>query len=347
MSVTPPHGPAQAPGRLPPMYFSADDSDPRATRPSGATRIMRGAWTSVRAHEPPWAQREQVTRARAVAITRLIPSARCLTHEAAALLHGLPVPSPEPDISIAVASNPRQGRLPLPPFVPQGAPAGTRPRQVYVIRRRMRLADSEVTTVDGIPVTNLGRTAIDCACDLPVRQSVIVLDAVLRRMCYPDRFTGMCMGVSPQAARADLLHRLEEGGRRRGIRRARTAIALASPWSESPGESVMRWVCAVAGVPAPVPQLRVVIDAGLIYFLDLGWAEERVALEFDGMVKYTQTSVLHAEKDRQMTLERAGWCVGRMTWADLRDVAAATDRVRRLLPGASAADAPALANLLR
>lgn len=329
------------------MYFSSDDSDAATTRPHGAVRLMRGAWADVRADEPPWAQREQVTRARAVAAVRLCPAAVCLTHEVAALQHALPLPVQEPDISVAVSSNPQRRVQPLPSFLPRGLPPGSAAHQVALVRRRLRPGPDDVVLSCGVPVTSLERTAIDCACDLPVRQSIVILDAVFRRRCQPDRFEGRCLATQPEELREELLDRLSRQAGRRGVRRARAVISLASPWSESPGESVLRWVCAVAGAPAPVPQQRVVTGDGAVYFLDLAWTEHRVAFEFDGRVKYTDSSVLWEEKERQVALERAGWRVVRMTWKDLRDVDAAVRRVRQELPVPSAVAGPALKNLLR
>ena len=60
---------------------------------------------------------------------------------------------------------------------------------------------------------------------------------------------------------------------------------------------------------------------GAIYRLDFAWPDLRVALEFDGLVKYigdTPTSaVLRRERERENALVDDGWVIVRITWADL------------------------------
>ncbi len=56
--------------------------------------------------------------------------------------------------------------------------------------------------------------------------------------------------------------------------------------------------------------------------LDLAWRAAKVAIEFDGLVKYSggfgpATDVVVAEKRRQEALEEQGWLIIRVTWADL------------------------------
>jgi hypothetical protein len=72
----------------------------------------------------------------------------------------------------------------------------------------------------------------------------------------------------------------------------------------------------------------------------LAWAEARVALEFDGFVKYSgrlgaAPEVLFAEKRRQDALEAAGWLIIRVTWADLTNLDATILRIRRALSARS------------
>lgn len=64
--------------------------------------------------------------------------------------------------------------------------------------------------------------------------------------------------------------------------------------------------------------------------------EDRVVVEFDGMLKYENPADLAAEKLREDRLRALGYEVVRLTWADLADaevvrakVEAARERARR------------------
>lgn len=96
----------------------------------------------------------------------------------------------------------------------------------------------------------------------------------------------------------------------------------------------------MASAPArglgPGIQVRVRTRIG-VFRVDLGWPAERLALEFDGFVKYagggagSATEVVVAEKRRQDAIEEEGWRVLRITWTDLRSPAALAHRVARVL----------------
>ena len=93
---------------------------------------------------------------------------------------------------------------------------------------RRSLDDVEITSVRGVPVTTIERTALDVALDLPTPQALITLDAALRR------------GVS----RTLLLQNLSSLGSVQGCRTARKTISWADPHSESALESRGRENCS-------------------------------------------------------------------------------------------------------
>lgn len=203
-----------------------------------------------------------------------------------------------------------------------GRPSVRRAADPVLRRHHVPLPERDRTMIDGVPVTGLERTVVDCARSLPAPQAVVVADSGLRLGADPDRLAVL----------------LAEAAGGRGVRRARRVLAVADPRSESPGESVLRWLLLDAGLPAPVPALGVETWAGR-FWLDLGWPEERVGLEFDGAVKYAGTPEegrrrLLAEKRRHDALRESGWTVLRVTWADLDDPALVVGRVRRVLPPA-------------
>lgn len=180
---------------------------------------------------------------------------------------------------------------------------GTHPQ---VRRHSDKLDESEIAVGDGYPVTTLARTVVDCARLLSARQSLVIADSALRRGLSSD----------------DVAHALTRGSGARGIRRARTILALADPGAQSPGESLLRLVVLQGGLPTPELQILVNTHLGRKY-VDLGWSDLRVAVEFDGRIKYDSPdggadAAFYAEKRRQDALEELGWLVVRVMWEDLR-----------------------------
>ena len=63
--------------------------------------------------------------------------------------------------------------------------------------------------------------------------------------------------------------------------------------------------------------------AGHTYFIDIALPNLKIAIEFDGRIKYGDTvdevhESIEAEQRRQRNLELAGWTVIRVRWSDLR-----------------------------
>lgn len=199
----------------------------------------------------------------------------------------------------------------------------TRPRSRgddTLVRHHGAVPVDQRAEVGGLPVTTLSRTIVDCAASLPADRALVIADSALRRGADP---AGVAQIV---AARAGT----------RGIARVREVMAFADGRAQSPGETLVRWLLHQEGVPAPEPQVRVVTRRGP-FFLDLGWRDRRVGLEFDGFVKYsgaygnTAPEAVFAEKLRQDAIEDAGWRILRATWSDLRTPGALAARARHTL----------------
>ncbi|MFZ1411442.1 MAG: hypothetical protein WAS07_08290 [Micropruina sp.] len=165
------------------------------------------------------------------------------------------------------------------------------------------IADDEIDTIESIRVTSLARTALDLARSLPLTRAVAVLDHALRQ------------GVD----RTQLTELLARYPRRPGTLRARTAISLADPLSESVPESESRVVMIQQGIPAPTLQFEVRHLGVFLGRSDFAWEEQRLLGEFDGRVKYDQllkpgqtpADVVMAEKRREQRLREAQWWVVR------------------------------------
>ncbi|WP_282945792.1 hypothetical protein [Cellulomonas endometrii] len=189
-----------------------------------------------------------------------------------------------------------------------------------VARHHGDVADADRDVVQGLPVTGLARTLVDCAGTLPREAGVVVADSALRLGADPARVAAL----------------VAERAGRRGVAAAREVLAFADGRAESPGESLTRWHLARAGLPPGVPQLAVTTRLG-VFRADLGWPDRGVLVEFDGFVKYTgafgrsPATVVFEEKRRQDALEEAGWRVLRVTWTDLRAPATLSRRVATAL----------------
>ena len=174
--------------------------------------------------------------------------------------------------------------------------------------------------IDGLPVTSLHRTVLDCALMLNYRQALILLDHGPRIGCEKQRLESACAELTGV----------------RGVAGFRRALAFANPLSESPGESLTRDVIAGLRLPAPVLQFPVRTTRGMCRF-DFAWPDLRAALEFDGRSKYFDynptAQVIYEEREREKLLTELGWRILRIGWKDLFDERSLKVRLLRLLGG--------------
>lgn len=278
-------------------YDAADVRRLRAT--GGLVRLRRGAYMA-----PPvspgseTSQAEARARARVTAVRSQLRIPFWFSHESAALIWGCCVhPAPT---RTHITQEGRPNRL--------GDP--------LLVRHHGALPPEDRLDVDGLPVTSLPRTVIDCTTSMAAVSAIVVADSALR------------LGVDA----ATVWERLEQGPGRRGMRTARRVLTWADGRAESPGESVTRWTLLAGGVTELDPQVPVATRLGL-FWLDLALRGCQVAIEFDGFVKYAggygaAPRVLFEEKRRQDALEEEGWVFVRVTWSDLRQREAVVARVR-------------------
>ncbi len=215
---------------------------------------------------------------------------------AAAALHGSRWVSPDIPIEL-IHSNPR-------------TPAG-------VTARRDLVLDGEVALIGGMAVTTAARTAFDLGRRGPVSVAVGRVDALLR-----------ATGVDPAAVAAVAARHRHT----RGLRQLEKVLHLADAAAESPKESWLRVVLIESGLPRPDSQIPVLDGAGYVLaYLDLGWPEAMVAVEYDG--EHHRTDRYHYVKDirRREMLEAMGWIIVTVVAGDrpadiLRRVRTALDR---------------------
>jgi very-short-patch-repair endonuclease len=179
-----------------------------------------------------------------------------------------------------------------------------------VLTRRDTLLDGEVTCVTGLTVTTPERTAFDIGRRYPHRVAVARIDALARA-------TGL--------ERAAVMSVAKNHPGTRGLRKLETVLGLVDGGAQSPQETYLRLLLVDAGLPRPSTQIPVPTGEQT-YYLDMGWEDCMVAVEYDG--DHHRTDVIQYRKDirRLETLERMGWIVIRVTAGDRR--AAILRRVR-------------------
>ncbi len=170
-----------------------------------------------------------------------------------------------------------------------------RPRPGVIVRSE-RIAADETLTLAGVPVSTASRTALDLARYLPRTQAVAHLDAL-----------AAASGVTAQAVLQ--LARRYPGAR--GIRRARERVPLLDPGAQSPRESWLRLLVTDAGFPRPHTQIRV-CHRRFTAFIDMGWEEVKVGLEYDGNLHLSDRRRYVGDIGRYEMLSQLGWLIIRV-----------------------------------
>lgn len=219
--------------------------------------------------------------------------------QSAGLLHGLPVRI--------------KGSLPVQVFRTMG---GRHTKNHLLQAAPAILEEDDVELIDGLPTTNLRRTAVDLIRRLPFPDAVAVADATLRR------------GVTREELATPSGY---------GHARATRVVAFGDGASESFGESYSRALMSLANIP--IPALQVDHYAGDGHFLgrpDFDWGAKVVG-EYDGGGKYDGTygvdprTAIEAEKLRQQAFVDEGYVVVRWIWKELQVPGLVQDRIRRAL----------------
>ena len=162
-----------------------------------------------------------------------------------------------------------------------------------VVVRRDTLLDGEVVHLHGMPVTSIERTAFDLARRPPLRKTVQRLDALAN---------------ATQFKPADVLAVAERHPRLRGNRQVPAALDLVDAGAQSPQETWLRLLLIGAGFPRPTTQIPVLSPGGRPrYFLDMGWEDVMVAVEYDGQQHRTDPVQYRKDVTRSEYVATVGW----------------------------------------
>lgn len=202
-----------------------------------------------------------------------------------------------------------------------------------------QLGEGETTTLSGIDVTGLERTALDVSREFGFDAGLVAADAVLNRGGDPHVMGNLAGAMVDWP----------------GARAVGRAVSLADGGAQTPGETLTRIAAIEAGLGTLWTQFEVRLGS-FHAFVDLVAPEYNLALEFDGRQKYRRTrdsvdpaiddaDIVWAEKQREDPLRDAGFEMVRVIWADLfgarrapllRRMRDGADRGRRRTPGIAA-----------
>jgi hypothetical protein len=164
-------------------------------------------------------------------------------------------------------------------------------RRSGLIVREQRIGHDEITCVAGMPITTVSRTALDLARHLPRNFAVAHLDAL-----------AAATGVTS----ADVYALAERYRGTPGIRRARTALRLMDGGAQSPRETQLRLWLIDDGLPAPRSQIKVT-DGRREAFLDMGYDEPMVGLDYDGEHHASNREQYVHDIGRAELIDSQGW----------------------------------------
>ncbi|WP_020391039.1 type IV toxin-antitoxin system AbiEi family antitoxin domain-containing protein [Kribbella catacumbae] len=272
-------------------------------------RLRDGRWISVRrgfyaelvdrAGSPPWERQAAEHRLAVHAAARaLAGSPVVISHQSAAVLHGLPTWGLDLDRVHVTRTDRGHGRI----LARTSHHVGELPARA-------------VTTTEGLPTTTIARSVVDASCSAGYEVAVALCDGALQ---------------SGRVTKAQLSEELGQMVGWPGTCTAQAAVAFADGRSESVGESRLRVLMDTHGLPEP--ELQVQFSArDFVARVDFYFRQFEVIVEFDGLIKYRDDAVdaVVREKHREDRLRSAGVLVVRVTWDDLNHPDRLIHRIRQ------------------
>jgi hypothetical protein len=221
----------------------------------------------------------------AAAAAAALGPAAVVSHETAALLHGLSMLGPPPAV-LAMTRPPGVGSRSARPGV-----------HVYCAA----LPAEHVGGRLGVPVTTVARTVIDLARVLDFRSGVVVADSALQQKLTSDK---------------ELKAVIAACQRWPGLRRAGQVVEFADGGAESPLESLARIVFRDGGLPPPELQVEI-RDSEFIGRVDFLWRRFRTIAEVDGAGKYDNRDLARRELRRDKRFREARYEVVHFDWKEI------------------------------
>ncbi len=168
-------------------------------------------------------------------------------------------------------------------------------RPAGVITRRDALLDGEVALIGKMAATTAQRTAFDIGRRGAVDVALARMDALMRATALHADAVRAVAARHPGA---------------RGLCQLENVLGLADPGAQSPKESWLRLVLIRGGLPRPHTQVPVAGEDGYPFaYLDLGWPDLMIAVEYDGDHHRTDRYQYLKDIRRREMLESMGWIV--------------------------------------
>jgi very-short-patch-repair endonuclease len=167
-----------------------------------------------------------------------------------------------------------------------------------VVTRNELLFEEETQRLDGLSVTTPERTAFDLGRRDRIERAVERLDSLSRATDFKV----------PAVAELAAKH-----GHARGLRQLEAALDLVDAGAESPRETALRLLLIGAGYPRPRTQIPVLSPDGYRqYYLDMGWEDLMLAMEYDGDHHRLDRARFAYEIERAEDINAVGWLVIRV-----------------------------------
>ena len=162
-----------------------------------------------------------------------------------------------------------------------------------VTARNETLLDAEISSRAGVSVTSIPRTAFDLARRGPSGQAVERLDA---------------LAAVTNFAVQDVLDIAANHPHVKGLQRVRGLLEQVDAGAQSPRETWLRLLLIEAGLPRPETQIPVTrLDGYSHYFLDMGWRDVMVAVEYDGEQHRVDRYIYRDDLARSEYIAHVGW----------------------------------------
>ncbi|MGJ3192183.1 hypothetical protein FQP90_20595 [Paenarthrobacter nitroguajacolicus] len=252
-------------------------------------RLRRGCYIrgSTWTEQKPWVRSRQLIAAHAHGTLPTSAGGLVYSHTSAARLHGLFLWDVDDRVHVTT-----------------GSTASRTSHGKDVVPHARALRSGGVVFLDDMPCTSLEQTVVDCCLMLNYKQSLVLMDHALRMGAAVGEIQQMCASLAG----------------RNGVRTLRRALENADARSESPGETLTRELLQRLGIELPELQVEASSSEGH-HRLDFAWRKKKVALEFDGKVKYFDyaptAEVIYRERQREKALMAQGWTFIRVKWQHL------------------------------
>lgn len=179
-------------------------------------------------------------------------------------------------------------------------------------------SDTDVRKVKKYYVTSKLQTLLDVLNFMPEPDFIVPGDYLLRKLVGIDPSIRFVPDDMVENIRDSLSNLVPSRQGRYSQEKILKRFDLLSPLAESPMESLTRLMCVKAGLPTPKLQYQV---NGRVnnrrYFVDMAWPQYGLAIEVDGLSKYSNLNDIREEKNRENELYAFFPYVKRVTWKTL------------------------------